>query len=170
MLLGHSLYGGYVDGCKSFYGLYTGSTAAFRKIFHYGKWNPSEVSSNLVGVCFCSLTSSKTLECYISSSTFLDNKAICAFQTNVIFRGNKKSTVVVLVHCSWTHTCILNFSTNQLFVNNLAPSVGAQQKQKCEVHTKNQWSIDGSSMGLTPPCFFQVPAEGQKILVSMMVS
>ena len=48
---GNSLYGGYIDGYKSFYGLDT----------DYNTSNPSEVSSNLVGVCFCSLTSSNTL-------------------------------------------------------------------------------------------------------------
>ena len=57
---GNSLYGGYIDGCKGFYGLETGGIAAFRKIFHYNTSNPSEVSSNQVGVC--SLTSSNTPE------------------------------------------------------------------------------------------------------------
>ena len=56
------MYGGCIDGCQGFYRLDTGGIAAFRKIFHYNTSNPSEVSSNLVGVCFCSLTSSNTLE------------------------------------------------------------------------------------------------------------
>ena len=56
----NSLYGGHIDGCQSFYGL--GGIAPFRKICHYNTSNPSAVSSNVVGVCFCSLTSSNTLE------------------------------------------------------------------------------------------------------------
>ena len=60
---GSSLYGGYLQGCKMFNKLHdTDNLAAFRKIFHYNKYDSSAVSSDPVGVCFCSLTSSNTLE------------------------------------------------------------------------------------------------------------
>ena len=48
---GSSLYGGYIDRCAA---LNTDSLATFKKIFHYNHSDPSVVSSDAVGVCFCS--------------------------------------------------------------------------------------------------------------------
>ena len=54
--------GGYIDHCRGFNGLHTDGIAAFGKIFHYNTSNSSAISSDPVGVCFFSLTSSNTLE------------------------------------------------------------------------------------------------------------
>ena len=50
---GSSLYGGYIDKCAAL-NTDSGSLATFRKIFHYNNSDPTVVSSDPVGVCFCS--------------------------------------------------------------------------------------------------------------------
>ena len=88
-----------------------------------------------------------------SNCTILDNKAaaIRPFQTNVIFRGNNtfqnnsggSGAGLALFMNSYMY---LKPSTNQLFVNNQALSVGGA------VYTDLALELPG----LTLPCFFQV--------------
>ena len=86
-----------------------------------------------------------------SSCTFWDNNAaaICAFQTNVIFRRNNtfpnnsggSGAGLTLFMNSYMY---LKHSTNQLFVNNQALSVGGAVYADLTLELP----------GLTLPCFF----------------
>ena len=103
---GSSLYGGYIDGCKGFYGLGTGGTGgmvAFRKIFHYNASNFSEVSSDPVNVCFCLLTSANTLEPNCQNKTsWVTVYPGELFHIPVVLVGQMNGTVPGVVHSSFT--------------------------------------------------------------------
>ena len=101
---GSSLYGGYIDGCRGFNGLDTGHIAAFRKIFHYNMSNPSVVSSDPVGVCFCSLTSANTLEAHNYCQQKNYHTTVYPgelFHIPVVLVGQINGTVPGVVHSSF---------------------------------------------------------------------
>ena len=104
---GNSLYGGYIDRCKGFNGIDTGGITAFRKIFHYNKTNSSVVSSDPVGVCFCSLTSANTLEAHNYCQK--KNYQITvypgeSFHIPVVLVGQINGTVPGVVHSSFINS------------------------------------------------------------------
>ena len=106
---GGSLYGGYIqglykNGCTSFNGLGTGGLAAFKQIFHYNASNLSVISSDPVGVCFCSLTSANTLEpnCQIREHQITVYPGEL-FYIPVVLVGQMNGTVPGVVHSSFTN-------------------------------------------------------------------
>ena len=104
---GSSLYGGYIDSCQAFntnqLPAYRGGTglATFKQIFHYNKSDPSVVSSDPVGVCFCSVgTNSLKPDC--------QNKRFQVtvypgelFHLPVVLVGQVDGTVPGVIHSSF---------------------------------------------------------------------
>ena len=99
---GNSLYGGYIEGCQGFNRLDTGGIAAFKNMFHYNAYDSSVISSDPVGVCFCSLTDTNTLQpnCQQKSYQFTVYPGEL-FHIPVVLIGQMSGTVPGVVHSSF---------------------------------------------------------------------
>ena len=142
---GNSLYGGYIqglykvdkDGCD-LNRVDTGGLAAFKQIFHYNTSNSSAISSDPVGVCFCSLTSENTLKpnCQIREHQITVYPGEL-FHIPVVLVGQMNGTVPGVVHSSFRN-------------GDSTASLGSLQDSQtvnvdCTLHNYSIFSTDGTA-------------------------
>ena len=101
---GSSLYGGYIEGCKAFNRLPTGGVTAFKSMFHYNSDDSSVISSDPVGVCFCSLTDTNTLQPNCQRKNYpIKIYPGELFRIPMVLIGQINGTVPGVVHSSFRH-------------------------------------------------------------------
>ena len=102
---GNSLYGGYIKGCMNFnFGHNTGGLSTFRNIFYYNAYDSSAISSDPVGVCFCSWTDTNTLRPNCKERNYqITVYPGELFHIPVVLVGQIDGTVPGVVHASLTN-------------------------------------------------------------------